>query len=105
MGRPAKYDRRRISPSPPLRFSFVADTFGPPTAQQRAQDRRARRKRRVPAGLPSNAFTRISETFDTGAFVANRRAIPIVWETLLDKPAAAPARVFLTKECVSLFAI
>lgn len=27
---------------------FVADTFGPPTAQQRAQDRRARRKRGRP---------------------------------------------------------
>jgi hypothetical protein len=27
---------------------FVADTFGPPTPQQRAQDRRARRKRGRP---------------------------------------------------------
>ena len=37
---------------------FIGDTFGPPTAEQRAQDRRARRKRgRPPVGLGSKTIS------------------------------------------------
>jgi hypothetical protein len=43
---------------------FVADTFGPPTAQQRAQDRRARRKKGRPR-IGQGAKT-ISVTIEKG---------------------------------------